>query len=243
MAALSSTTRTCLPGTSDRYSGSVCISGPTVQARDVQGGIHFHHTGPSRPPIPRQLPPVSAHFVGREDELTALDSCRAAHPEKSPLLMVISGPAGIGKTALASRWVDGLAAEFPDGQLYADLGGYSPLRAIVLRRSTGAVPACPGGSRRAGPDGGTYDAVTFLHDEPAPGRYAGQRVHRRSGAPSGPQWYGKHDGSHQPTWSEQPGGRRCVPPPGRGAEARGCHGATPPWRWRQPAVVVLSFLP
>ncbi|MFB9458078.1 AAA family ATPase [Streptomyces antimycoticus] len=114
------------PGAGQYIGGSVCISGPTVQARDVQGGIHFHHTGPSRPPIPRQLPPVSAHFVGREDELTALDSCRAAHPEKSPLLMVISGPAGIGKTALASRWVDGLAAEFPDGQLYADLGGYSP---------------------------------------------------------------------------------------------------------------------
>lgn len=109
--------------------GAAQLWGPTVQARDVQGGVHFHHSpapASQRPPTPRQLPPVSPHFVGREEEVSALDRQRAGHPSGVPQVIVVSGPAGIGKTTLASRWVGGLAAEFPDGQLYADLAGHGP---------------------------------------------------------------------------------------------------------------------
>ncbi|WP_345650045.1 ATP-binding protein, partial [Streptomyces tremellae] len=43
---------------------------------------------------------------------------------RGPVLVVVSGPPGIGKTALASRWLAGRERHFPDGQLYADLRGH-----------------------------------------------------------------------------------------------------------------------
>ncbi|MEE1938945.1 tetratricopeptide repeat protein [Streptomyces sp. TRM 70361] len=109
--------------------GAARLHGPTVQARDVHGGIHVHQapaTAPPRLPTPRQLPPVGARLAGREEDLRALDALRAAHPPTAPQLVVVSGPPGVGKTVLASWWLHKLADDFPDGQLYADLGGHSP---------------------------------------------------------------------------------------------------------------------
>ncbi|MDB1089814.1 tetratricopeptide repeat protein [Streptomyces sp. ACA25] len=112
-------------GHTNVLSGSARVAGPMVQARDVHGGIHVHQPEP-RPPVappPRQLPPVSARFTGRTAELDALDRLRTAHPRGTPQLIVVSGPAGVGKTALSCAWLSGHSGEFPDGQLYADLGG------------------------------------------------------------------------------------------------------------------------
>jgi tetratricopeptide (TPR) repeat protein len=107
-------------GGANAISGDASIDGPVVQARDIQGGIHFHGAAADRRhPVPRQLPPVPAHFTGRESELAALGE------PVGPLLTVISGPAGVGKTALAARWLSAVAGEYPDGQLYADLRGHS----------------------------------------------------------------------------------------------------------------------
>ncbi|MER7644825.1 NB-ARC domain-containing protein [Streptomyces sp. NPDC126522] len=39
-------------------------------------------------------------------------------------LIVVNGPAGIGKTTFASRWLNAHESAFPDGQLYADLRGH-----------------------------------------------------------------------------------------------------------------------
>lgn len=71
-------------------------------------------------PMPRQLPPAAADFVGRADllaEVTWLLS-RPSMP-----VLVISGPGGIGKTALALRAAHDAVVEFPDGQLWAELHG------------------------------------------------------------------------------------------------------------------------
>jgi hypothetical protein len=74
---------------------------------------------------PRHLPAGVAAFVGRTAALAALDAQAGRGP------VVISGPAGVGKTALAVHWGHRAAAAFPDGQLFADLGRVQP--ADVLR--------------------------------------------------------------------------------------------------------------
>ncbi|KAB8172828.1 AAA family ATPase [Streptomyces sp. 3MP-14] len=110
-------------------SDSAQVLGPSVQARDIHGGIHLHGLPArlgDRPPVPRQLPLYSANFVGREAELRALEECRASAPGGSPRLLVVSGPPGIGKTTLVTRWLAQVADEFVDGQLFADLGAYGP---------------------------------------------------------------------------------------------------------------------
>jgi tetratricopeptide (TPR) repeat protein len=100
------------------------VSGSVVQARDVQGGIHYHIT-PRQLPSPSQLPP-SGRLVNREHELAALESARTSCEHASvPCVVVVSGPAGIGKTTLGVHWARSLLDRYCDGQFYADLQGHS----------------------------------------------------------------------------------------------------------------------
>ncbi|MFI1186597.1 AfsR/SARP family transcriptional regulator [Streptomyces californicus] len=85
-------------------------------------------------PLPVDLLPRAPRgFQGRAAELAALT--RAAAGE-SPVCLV-TGPAGVGKTALALQWAHRNEALFPDGRLFADLRGFSeagePALADVLR--------------------------------------------------------------------------------------------------------------
>ncbi|MFG1642749.1 BTAD domain-containing putative transcriptional regulator [Amycolatopsis sp. NPDC049252] len=84
-----------------------------------------HRDGPadwSPRPRPRQLPAQANHFVGRTQVLGRLDDLLVRR--RSPVL--VTGPSGIGKTAVCTRWAHGNAAEFPDGTLYLDLRGSGP---------------------------------------------------------------------------------------------------------------------
>ncbi|WP_158273881.1 BTAD domain-containing putative transcriptional regulator [Micromonospora sp. RP3T] len=91
-------------------------SGPTAAAG--------YDTGPLRP---AQLPPDMVPFVGRADHLHRLDEpIRAERGDAAPgTTFVITGMAGIGKTALAVRWAQRVRERFPDGQLFVDLRGFS----------------------------------------------------------------------------------------------------------------------
>ncbi|MET8542044.1 tetratricopeptide repeat protein [Kitasatospora sp. NPDC004799] len=104
--------------------GAATVSGPVVQAGAIHGGLHLH--GPSALPTPRQLPPCPRRLIGREADLAALDGSLAPDAEAADVTVVVTGPAGVGKTALAAQWLRGQADRFPDGQLYADLRGYAP---------------------------------------------------------------------------------------------------------------------
>jgi transcriptional regulator with XRE-family HTH domain len=81
--------------------------------------------------VPRQLPADVAGFAGRNELLRTLDevlyedSLGAAVP-----VVAVVGMAGIGKTALAVRWAHQVADQFPDGQLFIDLQGYSAAAAL-----------------------------------------------------------------------------------------------------------------
>ncbi|GAB3428637.1 hypothetical protein GCM10027569_72360 [Flindersiella endophytica] len=81
--------------------------------RDVLAGL-----------TPRNLPPNVPDFVGRRVELQGLDGILAS-PSPAPRIAAITGPPGVGKTGLALYWAHQMRDQFPDGDLYIDLRGYS----------------------------------------------------------------------------------------------------------------------
>lgn len=87
--------------------------------------------GPRRPAeriAPRQLPAVPEQLTGRAEEIKALTRWleRTARAGSTAGISAIDGTAGIGKTALAVYWAHQVSGEFPDGQLYVNLGGFGP---------------------------------------------------------------------------------------------------------------------
>ncbi|MDQ1294868.1 MAG: hypothetical protein QG608_2753 [Actinomycetota bacterium] len=103
----------------------------------------YRSAGPGRSdpvgqtPAPHQLPADVPAFTGRELELDRLDRVllggsfpRHGAPgrnEREPGgICVLSGTAGVGKTALAVHWARRARGTFPDGQFHVDLRGYDP---------------------------------------------------------------------------------------------------------------------
>lgn len=102
--------------------------------------------GPVPAPLPGTvdlLPRMPCGFHGRGPELAAL-SRAAAGP--SPVCLV-TGPAGVGKTALVVQWAHRNRTAFPDGLLYTDLRGFSdtgePTHLEVLREFLLALGVAP----------------------------------------------------------------------------------------------------
>ncbi|NRQ35266.1 hypothetical protein HII36_26075 [Nonomuraea sp. NN258] len=101
---------------------------------------------------PFQLPAALADFVGREPALRELSGHLLAGREHGVGMAVISGPAGVGKSALAVHAAHRLRDAFPDGQLYVDLHGLDPRPAdpaAVLERFLRALNV----DHRSIPDG------------------------------------------------------------------------------------------
>jgi tetratricopeptide (TPR) repeat protein len=115
------------------------------------------------PPVPQpgrgmaapfMLPADLADFCGQEEQVAALagllghrpgDAAGDAH--SGPLVVVITGRGGVGKTALAVHAAHLSAGAYPDGQLYADLHGADGSPAVpgmVLGRLLLALGVAPG---------------------------------------------------------------------------------------------------
>ena len=78
--------------------------------------------------VPRQLPPPPRCFVARGVERSTLTEVLSQSDDPGGTahrVALISGPAGVGKTALALQWAHEATALFPDGQLYVDLRGFA----------------------------------------------------------------------------------------------------------------------
>ena len=91
-----------------------------------------------------QLPPDTGGFTGRARELEALTGLPAEQPGA---VLAISGPAGVGKTALAVHWAHQHRGDSVDGQIYLDLRGCGTGRPVTptaalgsLLRSVGVAP-------------------------------------------------------------------------------------------------------
>jgi DNA-binding SARP family transcriptional activator len=79
---------------------------------------------PTRPLsiLPAELPRSVPHLVGRAEAAREVD--RVLHGSGG--IAVITGAAGIGKTALAVHRAHRARSRFPDGQLHVDLRGFRP---------------------------------------------------------------------------------------------------------------------
>ncbi|WP_460917291.1 ATP-binding protein [Plantactinospora veratri] len=82
------------------------------------------------PSVPRQLPAPPVAFTGREYELTELDGLLDPTPGAGTTA-VVSGSAGVGKSALTLYWAHRNTDRFPDGQLYVNLRGFDPDGVVV----------------------------------------------------------------------------------------------------------------
>ncbi|MFI6239282.1 BTAD domain-containing putative transcriptional regulator [Micromonospora sp. NPDC050795] len=100
---------------------------PGPRLRDLECAILRQDTAIAAPAAPTptrvaaQLPPPVPTFTGRDAELAALDALIDRGGA-----VVVSGTAGVGKTALAVHWAHRAAERFPDGQLYVNLRGFDP---------------------------------------------------------------------------------------------------------------------
>ncbi len=104
--------------------------------------------GARRPPVqvapalrPAQLPAPVGYFTGRARELGALEEVLTSD---SPVVALICGPGGFGKTALAVQWAHRVAARFPDGQLFVDARGHDKASAMTAVQLTGVLLRCLG---------------------------------------------------------------------------------------------------
>ncbi|WP_380280391.1 tetratricopeptide repeat protein [Kitasatospora purpeofusca] len=123
-----------------------------------------------------RLPGGPALFVGRRTELAALRAAAARPAEGRSPVLVLAGRPGSGRTALAVRFAVTVAAQYPDGVLFARLsapdGGRVP-PARVARRLLEQLDADTAGVPLPG-------AVEDGRDDPAcvalRGALAGRRV-------------------------------------------------------------------
>ncbi len=75
---------------------------------------------------PSQVAPVVPDFVGRAAEADVIGELLGTRDTDTAMPVVtLYGPPGVGKTSLAAFVARQLRARFPDGQLFADLRGYS----------------------------------------------------------------------------------------------------------------------
>jgi tetratricopeptide (TPR) repeat protein len=120
-----------MAGSTSNELGGV-VHGSAVQARTIEGGVHFSITQatPARTVVPAQLPLAAAYFTGRSPELARLQGAAEEYdPVRRLAVVVVTGPGGSGKTSLVTHWMHRISERYEGGALYADLRGHTPVGA------------------------------------------------------------------------------------------------------------------
>ncbi|GGV11618.1 AfsR/SARP family transcriptional regulator [Streptomyces spectabilis] len=130
----------------DRLHGAILRADPGLLRAD--GGTAAADLAAPQPPGPAWpvclLPPAIGDFTGRKAEIAEVVEGLTAPRDATPVV-VVSGPAGVGKSALAVKAAHLAMDAFPDGQLYGELQGTgAPLPpGDVLGRLLRALGAAP----------------------------------------------------------------------------------------------------
>ncbi|MEU0334043.1 BTAD domain-containing putative transcriptional regulator [Streptomyces sp. NPDC006193] len=98
----------------------------SVSGRGVPAPAAQDDLPPKLEQPPRTLPYDLPDFTGREAELGRIVAAGRAPGRGAARLLGIDGMGGSGKTALAVHAAHRLAEDYPDGQLFVDLRGFSP---------------------------------------------------------------------------------------------------------------------
>ncbi|MFE6871155.1 hypothetical protein ACFVFS_31935 [Kitasatospora sp. NPDC057692] len=105
------------------------VSG-TVHGMVVQAGtVVMSASGPA---VPRQIRGPRRAFVNRESEFARLDAALDRLDDARPVVVAFTGLGGVGKTELVAQFAARSAAQFPGGQLYADLAAHRHLGGVDL---------------------------------------------------------------------------------------------------------------
>lgn len=95
---------------------------------------------------PAQLPPAVPHFAGRQHDVARAVSFLRSHSAAVPPVLAVVGAPGSGKSAFACSVAHRVRESFPEGLLYAGLGGMADGRGSIsdvlatFLRAAGVLP-------------------------------------------------------------------------------------------------------
>lgn len=130
-------------GDMEAAGGGNVVHGPVanmISVNAAHGGITITAPDGAAVPVPQQWPLAASDF---ENQVTSLESLSSPSPP-GPVLNLITGPPGTGKSALALHWGNLVTDRFPDGRIYLDLRGHDPERAIHPHEALGYLLASLG---------------------------------------------------------------------------------------------------
>ncbi|MFJ6609999.1 BTAD domain-containing putative transcriptional regulator [Streptomyces sp. NPDC091289] len=123
-AALGETPATATATSTSTSTSTAPDPAPSVAA-STAASVTAQERGRPNTAVARMLPPALGDFSGQQAELAEIGAVlRADRAADGPAAMVtVSGPGGVGKTALAVQASHRLRSAYPDGQLFAALAG------------------------------------------------------------------------------------------------------------------------